>query len=464
MNFKFWQRNTVTPVAHDPAAQGVFNAVSQTFRRLFSGVLYGQSPDGSRDYNTTFGYPESLSYQLFYGMFRRGGIANTVVAKVAKACWRDVPQLMVGDEDVGEEIITSLKNIGAFKYLERADILNRIGNFSILLVGVPDGMELNQPLGSARDMSGVYFMPYSYEGITILKWDTEPTSPRHGQPEEYQVRTVNLGDKEKETTFTTRIVHWSRIVHLAEGALDSDVEGASALMPVFNALLDKDKVRGASSESFYRNARRVFALEAEKDARLDMGLEAKQAFQDEINDFNNGFQDFIRLQGMKANQLQPGLFSPRDSFDIAVEEIAGTTGIPIRILTGKGGGQLAGAEDRASWNSLVTDRQDAECSPWLLRTLQILHEVGLIDLPDDAVVAWPPQKALSESEEAEVAQKKGAAFASVANGLSTIAGDTIDQESAMSAVGLDGIEEVAGSLPDDNEEGASLLPDDNEEE
>jgi len=453
MNFRFWQRNTVTPVVHTKAEQSFFNTVAQTFRRLYSGVMYGQSPDGTRDYNTTFGYPESLSYQLFYGMFRRGGIANTVVAKVAKACWRDVPALMVGDDDVGEDIITSLKSIGAFKYLERADILNRIGNFSILLVGVPDGMELNQPLGSARDMSGVYFMPYSYEGITILKWDTEPTSPRCGQPEEYQVRTVNLGDKEKEVTFTTRIVHWSRIVHLAEGALDSDVEGASALMPVFNALLDKDKVRGASSESFYRNARRVFALEAEKGARLSMTTESKQAFQDEINDFNNGYQDFMRLDGMKANQLQPGLFSPRDSFDIAVEEIAGTTGIPIRILTGKGGGQLAGSEDRASWNSLVTDRQDAECSPWLLRTLQILDEVGLIKLPDDVVISWPPQKALSETEEADATQKRASAFASVANGLSTIAGDTLDAESALESVGLTGIEEAAGSLPDDTGDG-----------
>lgn len=453
MKFKFWQHNTTAPMIYTKGMQkaegAFFNSVTQTFRRLFSGVLYGQTPDGSRDYNVTFGYPSSLSYQLYYGMFKRGGLANTVVAKVAKACWRDVPQLMIGDDDVGEDIITGLKNIGAFKYLERADILNRIGNFSILLIGVPDGLELNQPLGSASDLKGVYFMPYSYEGITILKWDEDPVSPRFGQPVEYQVRTVNLGDKEKETRFTTRAVHWSRIVHMAEGALDSDVEGSSSLEPVFNAMLDYQKVRGSGAESFYRNARRVFALEADKDARIDMSTEGKQAFQEEINDFNDGYQDFMRLQGMKANVMQPGLDSPRDAFDIAVEEIAGTTGIAIRILTGKGGGQLAGAEDRASWNSLTADRQEAECSPWLLRVLQIFDEVGLIELPEGVTVVWPPQKALSETEESEVAKNKGAAFASVANGLSTVAGDTIDAESAMASVGLTGVKEAAGSLPDD---------------
>ena len=45
-----------------------------------------------------------------------------------------------------------------------------------------------------------------------------------------------------------------------EGALDSNVEGESALQGPWNALIDKDKVRGGSGEAYFRNSRQKLAL------------------------------------------------------------------------------------------------------------------------------------------------------------------------------------------------------------
>lgn len=435
MNWQFWKR----PVqAYSASAITAYNAaVNSITRRLSAAGIYGHSPDGNRDYNTTFGYPEEFTYELAYEMYRRGGIAHTVVTILPKACWRDVPAL----KDADEEIIPWLKKKNAFAYLERADILNRIGRFSVLLVGVPDGLPLDHPLGSATDREGVYFMPYSYAGTEIIEWDEEATSPRLGLPRMYQLRTVNLGDKEKVTSFKSVKVHWSRIVHLAEGALDSDVEGMSALEPPCNALLDRDKVRGSSSEATHRNSRRVFALEAEGNARIDMSKEGKAAFQEEISDFNDGHQDFMRLQGVKAKVMQPGLESPRDAYDIAVEDVAGTTGIAVRLLTGRGVGTLAGAEDRASFNSLTSSRQNSWGTLWFTGMLQIFENCGLIKLPQSLEIVWPPPRALNETEASEVTERKSKAFERVTAGLSSIAGDTLDAQTVFEEVGLKGIKD-----------------------
>jgi len=337
-----------------------------------------------------------------------------------------------------------LKKKGFFQAMERADRLNRIGSFSVLVIGVPDGEDLDQPLGSAKagDFDSMYFHPYNYDGTTIVEWDTDPASPRFGLPEKYQVQITrnNNTSQTKDVNTTAYVVHWSRVVHMAEGALDSSIEGESSLEACWNALIDKDKVRGSSSESYYRNSRQKLALETVNGAQLDKSEAAVEALKQQVEDFQNGFGDTLRLSNMQANMLQPGLASPRDPFDVCVEEIAGTTGIPIRILTTKAGGNVVGHEDKASWNSLVHDRQDHECSVYLSRALTIMSEAGLLDFPEDAEIEWEPVSALTETDEAEIMDKKSSAFQKTIAALSTLKGTELDAKEIMEQIGFKDIE------------------------
>ena len=167
---------------------------------------------------------------------------------------------------------------------------------------------------------------------------------------------------------------------------------------------------------------------------------AKASLKENVEQFQNGYEDVLRLHGMKANMLQPAMVSPRDPFDVCVEEVAGTTGIPIRILTTKAGGTVTGSEDKATWNALVNDRQDQECTLWLLDSLEIMNEAGILDLPDDADVVWPVQTSLSEKEASETSKNKADAFKAATEGLATIGGDEVVAESVFKEIGLDGIE------------------------
>ena len=409
-----------------------------SMRNGFKGA-FNTSPNGKRDYNALFGYGVTLAYADYRAMYKRGGIASVVVAKVAKACWRDMPQLKVGDTETLSNELLELKNAGLFKALEKADILNRIGKFSVLLIGVPDGQDLDKPVGSAGtgNFSGLYFNVYNEEGVTIVQYDNDPASPRYDLPLMYQLQTRVMADSVLTKQARSVLVHHSRIVHLAEGSLESPLEGVSSLEQPWNALIDKEKVRGSSAEAYYRNARQKLSLETEKGFQVaDDGGKLKT----QVEDFQNGLQDTLRLNGMKANMLQPSMASPRDPFDVCVEEIAGTTGIPVRLLTTKAGGTVTGAEDKASWNAVINDRQDQECTGYLIDSLRIMSSAGMINLPDTVEVEWNPQASLNEKEAAEVVKLKAEAFKAVTEGLSTIGADDVVAKSVFAAIGMDDVE------------------------
>lgn len=431
----------------DTFAGKVVNSLQSTLRRMQGLLGYGISPDGKRDYNTIFGWGLDLQYSDYFAMYERNEFASVIVKKVAKACWNELPKIMSGETEILKDEMAQLKKMGFFRALERADILNRIGNFSVLLIGMPDGQDLDKPVGSANDIQGMYFNPYNYDGIEIVSWDTNPESQRFNLPVIYQLQTTNHGEKGKDINVSSVNVHYSRIVHMAEDALDSSIEGRSSLKPGWNALINTLKVTGGSAEAYFRNARQQLALEADKDARLKKGSDELKTLKDNVEDFNNSWDPVLRLQNMKANHLQIDMISPRESFDINVEGLSGETGIPIRIFTGKGGGQTTGAEDRASWNALVGDRRSSDCDGWLMQGLGIMAEAGMFNLPDDAEVEWSPQVATSEKEQSEVRKNNSEAFKFVIEALSLPVGDEADIKTVLEAVGFEDIEIDESDIP-----------------
>jgi len=436
-------KNNVVEITQEDRKRGnIINALASTLRRTFGAALFGESPDGKRNYKQIFGYLDDPSYADYRGMYRRGGIAHTVVAKIAKACWRNLPILKEGDNEILKDMVNDLHEAGFFKAFERADILNRIGRLSVLFIGIQDGLDFDQPLGTGGSLEDIYFRVYGEDGIEISKFDTDPMSIRFGLPIVYQLTVTNLTNSKGKTAGARTVnVHYTRVVVLAEGLLENDIEGSSALEPVWDALIDKDKVRGSAAESYYRNARQKFVLEAAEGSKIDTSPEGVASLNAEVQEFTNDYRDFMRIKDMKANVIQPNMIDPRGAFDIAVEEISGQTGIPIRVLTGKGGGQLAGSEDKAAWNALILDRENQECTTWLLVGLRILEAATIIDeLPKTLIVEWPEQSALTEKEKSEVNKNKATSLKDLSAARSLPGGDEIVLESALDELDLGNIE------------------------
>lgn len=402
----------------------IVNAVSNRLRNLFSD--FNTSMDGKRNLNEVYGYEENLQFDDYFAMYKRSGIANRMLISVPRSCWRDGATVTINDEGaknkpVLEEELATLKDRGLFIKLERADILNRIGSFSVLFIGIPDGLTADQPIGtgSPEQLDDVYFMPFGESSVTISKWVIDPTEPRFGLPLQYTLtpRTQDFGEKET-TTIQSITAHWSRVVHMAEGALTSDIYGQPYLEPIFNRVQDWNKTVGGGAEAYFRNAVGKFALEVDKEAQGILTPEAKTALKEEVEAFTNNMQNYMRLAGMKAKPLSSPHQDPKGTADTILMELTAYSGIPKRILTGEGGGQLAGNEDKESYNAIVGDRQNQVCELWFMDALGILDEAGMIELPDDFSIDWPVVETLNEKDKSEIMKNMADAIEALGKAIS----------------------------------------------
>ena len=439
--FKFIQnklteavRDQLTVVNHQIANQ------ASTLRREMTNLL-GVSHNGKRNLNEIYGYPETVSvdFQNLYQMARREGIANRLTFGTARTCWREGFKIVNDNEDEQlEDEIKELTKRGLMNKIERADILNRIGSFSVLFVGIPDGLDPREPVGrvSGDALKSIYFKPFAYDGIEISGTVQDITNPRFGLPEFYSVQKQSRGDANKDVSVMSMVVHWTRIIHMNEGALDSDVEGMGYLEPIYNRLLDINKTTGGASEAYFRNSKGKIAYEVDKDFAATLTGDSKTALDEGAKKFTNEYQDHTFAAGSTVKTLVTPHYTPKDTVMVALWEISGYSGYPIRILTGEGSGQLAGSEDQLALNAIISDRQNAVCSEWVVRLFEILAMSGAIKWDDNWTIEFPKQSTTTEMQQAELDNKKADTLLKVTQAKSQIGGDEVNTESALEFLGL----------------------------
>ena len=447
----------------------ITNAVRSTRFAKRLGSLLGLSHNDDRDLYAVYGYPLSLSgtggFEAMYAYSRRQGIANRLTWGHARTCWRDGFTVRA-DVDDAESVqlvdeLATLERAGFFAALERSDILNRIGRFSVTLVGVADRSEsLADEIGTMRpaDLDLCYFRAYAYDSVDVLQRETRKDSPRFDLPTVYQLYQASARDESEKstTTIATRLVHWSRIVHWNENELDNNIEGMGALEPVFNRILDLDKTCGGSAEAYFPNARGKIAYEIDKDfaSQLINDPVAKEAFDAGAQKFTNDQQDHTMAIGAKVHGITTPHYTPKDTILGSLWEVCAQTGFPIRVLTGEGGGQYTGEADQLAYNQLVADRQRAWCGPQAWKALGVIASTGAITLDPSWSVVFNQQKATTEKDQADLDGARAKTLQLVAAALSSIGGDSLDARSVLDALGLTDVKINDG-------EGEDLRDDDN---
>ncbi len=408
--------------------QHMVNAAQRSIRKLSD--AFGVQFRGRRDTNEVFGYRTEgqRDYDYYNGLYRFSGIAKRVVKGVASSCWRDGAVLRP-DED--SEIVLldaemkKLRNVGMLTGLEEADVLNRIGNYSVMYIGLPGKPEEPVQRTPGLKFEDIYFAPYSQQSVTIAKYDVDPASSRYSQPEMYTLTPANVSSTSGATDVRQSInAHWTRVVLLNEGKLGSSINGEPTLEDIANYLEDIIKVGGGSAEAFYRNVNQKFLMDIDKEFEADFTAKDGdgKTMSDRAQDFINEFQSFIGFKGTKLSAVPVSIGDPMSTFEVAIRSISGSKQIPVRVLMGVGGGQLAGSEDKASYNQTIHERQEQICTGYLLQALGILSLTGLITLPEVFVIDWPLAGAMDEKIQSEIDLNEAKAFEAVANGIATIAG------------------------------------------
>lgn len=414
-----------TASATDAPEGGKLRAlVSALGDRLRFARDHGLSFGGARDIYKVLGYSRILSFREFRARYARGGIARTIVEAEPKATWRGGIEVY---EDENPKVDTQFekdfkaidKRLGLIGKMQAADILAGLSTFSILMIGAEGKLETELPVATKGPESLLFLRAYSGgAGIRRDWWSgqqttaldarakikdlvTDSADPRFGEPLTYEVRLAETGQ--------AAVVHWTRVVHMAEGCLEDDVFGQPVLESVWNYLDDLDKVSGGGSEAFWLRANAGLQVDVDKDMEIPRPVAGELSEMDKLRqqaeDYEHQITRMWRTRGTKITQLGSDTADFAGPVDSILKLIAGTRRIPMRILVGSEMGTLASEQDAGNWNTVIQDRRTGYAAGRLRVLVGRLIEYGYLTEPAQWDIDWPVEEDMDEPAKADLAVK-----------------------------------------------------------
>ena len=389
------------------AAQQVLKALGAIHDRMAFANLHGFGFEGKRDYYSALGYTRVLTPELMWDRYRRNGVARRLVNMLPNATWRSGADLVEDDTpdsvtDFEEAWIEFAARTRAWDRMRKVDILSQLGRFSVLLLGYPGPLE-----SEAKRMkpgSVAYLKQYSELRVKVQDGDldTDRRSPRFGQPNRYQFTKL----LKSNGTTGSQYVHWTRVIHVADEAVEEDEWGEPMLAAVWNWLDDLEKVAGAGSEAFWRRVQPMLSAQLMPGATLAVGDETR--VEEEIDKLVHGLRRWVRLSGIELDEVGSHDVAQFDrQVDALIGLIVTPFGIPKRLFSGSEQGELASTKDASNYAQNVRDRRRQFAESVVLRPLtsrlQLLGQ--LPETPESYEARWPDVQDMDLSERLDMAKK-----------------------------------------------------------
>lgn len=392
---------------------GSLRAYSEVVNRMMLAYKMGFSYEGERDLYKTLGYPTTIDFASYMGKYERQDIAKAIIDRPVNSTWQGPLELVESNEPEQTEFektwIDLNRQLGIKTKLARVDRLTGIGRYGVLLLGLDDVRDvigLIRPVSENRIHKLLYLKPFSEDTAKIGSFVEDSKDIRYGQPLLYDVEVADVATKQSKLVK----IHYSRVIHITDGTLESEVYGTPRLQAVYNRLMDIEKLIGGDAEMFWRGARPGFQGMLNPD--YQMTDETKEDLKDQIDEYENDLRRILISEGVELKALAQQIADPSPHLDSHLKMISAETGIPLRILTGSERGELASSEDRNEWMTYIQARRDEHAEPRILRpTVDRFIELGILPEPeDDYMVDWADLFALSEKARVEIGAKRATAI------------------------------------------------------
>lgn len=349
------------------------------------------------DHYKDFGYPETLTFEQLYRMYLRNGVATAGVNKTALKTWQDSPFLLENERDGSEkgpvkesplerEIRKRFGDLRLWSRLAAADRMSMVGGYAGLILRIRDGKSFDQPVDKVSGLDALYAVEAVWKAqLKVATYDTIPTSETYGEPVMYQFNESALDGNSQQTRQLN--IHPDRVIIWSE---DGTIYGKSILEPGYNDLIDMEKVKGAGGEGFWKNAKSAPVVEIDKDARISdmataMGVsetEIADKMNEQVADYNAGFDQLLMLQGMQAKQLNVTLPSPEHFYGVPLQSFAASINMPVKILVGMQTGERASTEDAEEWAQTCMSRRTNIVHPNIMQFVKRLVRFGILPESD----------------------------------------------------------------------------------
>ncbi|SMC97030.1 phage portal protein [Novosphingobium sp. B1] len=398
--------------AHSSIISNVSSVVRSRLQRAFP---WAYGANSKHDYAADYGWPEELDFRHFHRMYSRSGLAAAAVDKTVAKTWQTMPALWESDEPTESEMEQTIRKHFARRKIWRAlmdaDRRSMVGCYAGAIILLRDGQKLDQPVGAlAKGVQSVVGIIPAWEGqLTVVEWDTLETSDTYGEPLYFQFDEQAVCGNQATGKGQVRI-HRDRVLIWSD---DGTVNCRSALEPGFNDLTDAEKIKGAGGEGFWKSARGAPIIEAPKGVSaqdVQRGLNAAtpaeviDKLNEQVDDFQSGFDKMLMLGGFSVNPLTISLPQPKEFWEPCVQSFAASMSIPVKVLIGNVTGERASTEDAREWAQTNMSRRENRVLPILHEFVDRLVRWGVLE-KRDWVVGWADLTESSPSEKMDLATK-----------------------------------------------------------
>lgn len=177
------------------------NASNDTFRSRISSALSGgyDGADTLHDIYKDFGYPEDLTFDEFWNMYRRFGIAKNVVELPVDTGWISPPEID-GSEQFNRDLELLIDDQNMWQRLKGLDTRQRVGRYAGMFMRVRDGLSPDKPIeGKLSGLGSLVQMIPLYESqLDVVSTDQDPMSDTYGQPTMYQFVGTAEGNRNED--------------------------------------------------------------------------------------------------------------------------------------------------------------------------------------------------------------------------------------------------------------------------
>jgi len=355
-------------------------------------------------------YPDTIAITDYKKLYTRSGVARRVVRILPEDTWSLLPTVYETEDQNETEFEKTWKALQMekriFHYLQRIDVLSGIGDFGILLLGINDGKELNEPVEGINEVTGekegnskyelLYLKPFDQTFVKVQSKEADVSSPRYGFPKVY---TIDFEGADTASS-TSKKVHWTRVLHIADNRETSETYGTPRMESVYNRLLDIRKILGGSGEMFWKGGFPGLSFETQPDVE---GLDT-DSIKDQMELYMAGMQRYLAMEGISVKSLSPQVSSPKEHIETNMRNIAISMGIPYRIFLGTEEAKLASGQDITIYNKRLLQRQNNYVNPYIIRPF-IDRLIAFGVLPENEyTVDWPDLNAPTDDDKANVAK------------------------------------------------------------
>jgi len=390
----------------------------------------GRQYSGDRDIYDVLGYPKknNLTLEDYRAKYERG-IGRRIVELPAQDSWKKPPKVTdtPGTDDqttFDREVKQLVQATKPWHYLRRADSVAGIGQYGALFIGYTDNAEIDKSVDEGSlptdpKTAISHYQPFAHDSIEDWRLgkekDLEPSDPKYNEPVEYK---LDFGELDDDAADDPHWVHWTRVLHVpSDGRDESDLIGTPRLKTVYNRLVDLEKVVGASAEIFWTGAAPRYQFNVESENAADIPEDELAQLDSEVQKLVHDMQNYIKTFNTDLEVISGEEVDPTGVHESIMSSIAGTKGIPKRILMGSERGELASTQDRATWLSEAESRRTQFNEPVIARPfLDRQIGFGILSEPQGGTydLLWPNLFELNEVEQSEVEANRAEALASMA--------------------------------------------------